>query len=77
MSPEQACRRISAALDLIDAAANPLRVNCSATYVSGYIRALEDEHTISSDGAQYYREDIGERRKKRLAELGDEMDAEE
>lgn len=76
MSAELTRCRISEALDLIDTSANPLRVHCSANYVSGYINALRDEGIISRDGAQYYREDILERRKRRLTELGVELDAE-
>jgi len=76
MSAENTRKRISAALDLIDEAADPLRVRFVAAYATGYIDALHDEKVISIDGAQLYREDIQERRRNRLAELGVELDAE-
>jgi hypothetical protein len=76
MSAENTRKRISAALDLIDEAADPLRVRFVAAYAMGYIDALHDERKISIDGAQLYREDIQERRRSRLAEFGVELDAE-
>jgi hypothetical protein len=74
MSAEKTRRRISAALDLIDEAPDPLRVRFVAAYAIGYIDALHDEQIISIDGAQLYREDIQERRRSRLAEFGIEQD---
>lgn len=76
MSAENTRKRISAALDLIDEAADPLRVRFVAAYAIGYVDALRDEQVISIDGAQLYREDIQERRRSRLAEFGVELDAE-
>ncbi|CAI8808767.1 hypothetical protein [Pseudomonas zeae] len=75
MNAEKTRRRIMDALYLIDSASNPLRVQCSTTYASGYINALQDEQIISADGAQYYREEVVERRKRRLAFFGVDLDA--
>ncbi|NWA11976.1 hypothetical protein [Pseudomonas gingeri] len=77
MSAENTRKRISAALDLIDEAADPLRVRFVSAYATGYIDALHDEKKISVDGAQIYREDIFERRRARLAEWGIELDPED
>lgn len=77
MSAENTRKRISAALDMIDKAADPLRVRFVAAYAVGYIDALHDEKKISIDGAQIYREDIFERRRERLAEWGIELTAED
>lgn len=77
MSAEKTRRRISAALDQIDEAADPLQVRFVAAYATGYIDALHDEQVISIDGAQIYREDILYRRRSRLAEFGVELDEHE
>ena len=75
MKPAEKTRnRISAALDAIDQAADPLKVRFAAAYATGYVDALHDEQVISIDGAQLYREDIEERRQSRLAGFGAEPD---
>lgn len=43
MSTEQTRRRISAALDLIDTAADKITTRMATAYATGYIDALADE----------------------------------
>lgn len=62
--------RINAALDLIEASDDPLKVRHAVIYAVGYIDALHDEQLISVDGAQIYRTDAFERRDAKLASLG-------
>lgn len=51
-SPENTQVRINAALDMIDQAADPLKVRFAVAYAIGYIDALHDERLISVDGAE-------------------------
>lgn len=75
MNTEHIRRRLSEAMDLIDTALKPQRVQCSTTYASGYINALQDARIITAGGAQYYREEVVERRQKRLALFGVDLQA--
>lgn len=69
-SPEKTQIRVNAALDMIDQAADPLKVRFAVAYAVGYIDALADERLISLDGAELYRQDAYTRRRLRLAAFG-------
>lgn len=69
-SPEKTQIRVNAALDMIDQAADPLKVRFAVAYAIGYIDALADERLISLDGAELYRQDAYARRQLRLAAFG-------
>lgn len=69
-SPEKTQIRVNAALDMIEVAAEPLKVRFAVAYAIGYIDALQDERLISVDGAELYRHDMYARRRLRLASFG-------
>lgn len=69
MSTEQTRRRISAALDLIDTAADRITARMATAYATGYIDALADERRLDEDEAQLYREEPPSRRQERFARL--------
>lgn len=69
-SPEKTQIRVNAALDMIDQAADPLKVRFAVAYAIGYIDALADERLISLDGAELYRQDAYARRGVRLDLFG-------
>lgn len=73
-SPVKAQIRVNAALDMIEVAADPLKVRFAVAYAVGYVDALADEHLISLDGAELYRQDAYARRRVRLAALGVTLD---
>ena len=76
-SPEKTQIRVNAALDMIDQAADPLKVRFAVAYAIGYIDALADERLISLDGVELYRQDAYTRRGQRLAALDVSLDRDE
>lgn len=76
-SPEKTQIRVNAALDMIEQAADLLKVRFAVAYAIGYIDALADERLISLDGAELYRQDAYARRRVRLAVFGVTLDRDE
>lgn len=75
-SAEKTQIRVNAALDMIEVAADPLKVRFAVAYAIGYV-ALADERLISLDGAELYRQDAYARRRVRLAAFGVTLDPDE